>query len=110
MISLLIDCLYYICYMYSLSEIRKSLKIKKKQLVKQYPIESLAIFGSYARDEQTEESDLDIIVEFNGVVGSKFIQLADELEEAIGLKVDLVSKKGIKERYFNSIKSDLIYV
>ena len=96
--------------MYCLSEIRKSLKSKKKQLAKKYPIESLAIFGSYARDEQTEDSDLDIIVEFNGAVGSKFIQLADELEEAIGIKVNLVSKKGIKERYFNSIKSDLIYV
>ena len=79
-------------------------------MVKEYPIESIAIFGSYARDEQTEGSDLDLMVEFNDTIGSKFILLADELEEALGLRVDLVSKAGIKERYFNSIKSDLIYV
>ena len=96
--------------MYSLTEIESSLRAKKNQLTKKYPIESLAIFGSYARDEQTEESDLDLIVEFNDTIGSEFIQLADELEEAVGLKVDLVSKKGIKDRYFDSIKADLIYV
>ena len=96
--------------MNKLADIKKTLSAQKKRLVKKYPIESIAIFGSYARDEQVEHSDLDVMVEFNGTIGSKFILLADELEEALGLKVDLVSKGGIKERYFNSIKSDLIYV
>ena len=96
--------------MNSLLEIKKSLTEKKKQLAKKYPIETIAIFGSYAREEQTEDSDLDLIIEFNDSIGSKFILLADELEEALGIKVDLVSKGGIKERYYNSIKSDLIYV
>jgi len=82
--------------MNKLTDIKKSLSTHKKRLVKKYPIESIAIFGSYARDEQTEDSDLDVIVEFNGTIGSKFILLADELEEALGLKVDLVSKGGIK--------------
>ena len=48
--------------------------------------------------------------EFDGKIGIKFIDLANELEKALGLKVDLVSKKGIKEQYLNTILSDLIYV
>ena len=82
----------------------------KVRLKKRYPISSMAIFGSYARNEQTDTSDVDIMVEFNGKIGIKFIDLANDIEKALGLKVDLVSKKGIKEQYLNSILSDLIYV
>ena len=70
----------------------------------------MAIFGSYSKNEQSEDSDLDLMVEFNEKIGIRFIDLADEIESYIGFKVDLVSRKGIKDRYFQSIKSDLIYV
>ncbi len=96
--------------MNTLNEVRKSLNARKEHLFKKYPIKSLAIFGSYARNEQSEHSDLDLIVEFNDTIGSQFIQLGDELEDYFGFKVDLVSKGGIKDRYYQSIKSDLIYV
>jgi predicted nucleotidyltransferase len=96
--------------MKTLNEIIDSLAKRKKNLLKKYPIKSLAIFGSYSRNEQNEKSDLDILVEFDNKIGMGFIDLADELENSLHLKVDLVSKKGIKERYFQAIKSDLIYV
>jgi predicted nucleotidyltransferase len=51
-----------------------------------------------------------ILVEFSDRIGIRFIDLADELENIVGFKVDLVSKKGIKEKYLKSIDSDLIYV
>ena len=70
----------------------------------------MAIFGSYSREENTEDSDLDILVEFNDKIGIRFIDLADEIEEIVGLKVDLVSRNGIKDRYFKAIDPDLIYV
>jgi len=70
----------------------------------------LAIFGSVARNEQTEISDLDILVDLNGKIGIRFIDLADEIEAITGLKVDLVSKKGIKDKYLKAITSELIYV
>ena len=70
----------------------------------------MAIFGSYSRKEQNDSSDLDILVEFSDKIGVIFIDLAEELENIIGFKVDLVSKKGIKEKYLQSIDSDLIYV
>jgi len=70
----------------------------------------MAIFGSYSRLEQNDSSDLDILVEFSGKIGIRFIDLAEDLENIIGFKVDLVSKKGIKEKYLKSINADLIYV
>ncbi len=70
----------------------------------------MAIFGSYSRREQNDASDLDILVEFSDKIGIRFIDLADDLEDIVGFKVDLVSKKGIKEKYLKSIDSELIYV
>ena len=93
-----------------MQEIRKTLTDHRSQLLDKYPIKSIAIFGSYARNEQTDNSDIDIMVEFNDKIGIKFIDLADELEDYIGIKVDLVSKNGIKDKYFQIIKPDLIYV
>lgn len=93
-----------------INDIQTILLMHKDKLYKDYPIKSLAIFGSYSRKEQTDNSDLDILVEFNDKIGIRFIDLADELERIIGFKVDLVSTKGIKEKYYKSISSDLIYV
>jgi predicted nucleotidyltransferase len=70
----------------------------------------MAIFGSYSRREQNDNSDLDIIVEFKDKIDIRFIDLADEIEDLVGFKVDLVSKNGIKEKYLKAIDSVLIYV
>lgn len=96
--------------MKTLQQIKSDLQNHKQQLFYVYPIKSMAIFGSYARKEQTENSDLDILVEFNDKIGIRFIDLAEELEKIVGFKVDLVSKNGVKEKYLQRIKSELIYV
>ena len=96
--------------MRTLQEIQFTLGNHKSQLFNDYPIKSMAIFGSYSRKEQNDSSDLDILVEFSGKIGVRFIDLAEDLENIIGVKVDLVSKNGIKEKYLKSIDSDLIYV
>ena len=96
--------------MKTLNEIKNTLGSHKNRLFQDYPIKSMAIFGSYSRREQNDSSDLDILVEFSDRIGVRFIDLAEELESIIGFKVDLVSKKGIKEKYLKSIDSDLIYV
>ncbi len=93
-----------------LNEIKLALNNHKEELYSEYPIQSLAIFGSYALNEQHEDSDIDIIVEFNDKIGIRFIDLADKIENIIGVKVDLVSRKGIKDKYFQAIRTDLIYV
>lgn len=96
--------------MKSLKDIRATLESHKNSLFSTYPIQSMAIFGSFARNEETKDSDLDVVVEFNGKIGIRFIDLANDLEKLMDMKVDLVSKNGIKKRYFTSIEDDLIYV
>ncbi|MFV0590508.1 MAG: nucleotidyltransferase family protein [Draconibacterium sp.] len=96
--------------MKTLQEVRSILSNHKKSLFNDYPIKSMAIFGSYSRMEQNDFSDLDILVEFSDKIGIRFIDLADDLEKIIGFKVDLVSKNGIKEKYLESINPDLIDV
>ncbi len=91
-------------------EILSKLRNLKTRLAEKYPISGMALFGSYSRGDQQDNSDVDILVELNGKIGSDFIDLAEELESALGRKVDLISKNGIKPRYLNSIQDDLIYV
>jgi uncharacterized protein len=86
------------------------LKAAKLILLQNYPIKQLALFGSVSRQEDDENSDVDIMVEFDHPVGMEFIHLCYELEKILNRKVDLVSRNGIKEKYFDEIKSDLIYV
>lgn len=96
--------------MKSLQEITLILRQHKAELQKKYPIYNIGVFGSYARGEQTPDSDVDILVEIHPKIGLQFITLADELEQMLQLKVDLVSKKGIKQHYLPLIESELIYV
>lgn len=96
--------------MKTLQEIKKTLSNHKQRLLNDYPIKSMAIFGSYSRKEQNDSSDLDILVEFSGKIGIRFVDLADDLEKIVGFKVDLVSKRGVKEKYLKSIDSELVYV
>ncbi len=91
-------------------EIVSKLRAFKKRASGRYPIAAMALFGSVARNEQSDVSDVDVLVEFNGRIGSGFLTLAFELEEELGTKVDLVSRGGIKPKYFRAIEPDLIYV
>jgi predicted nucleotidyltransferase len=96
--------------MSTFNDIKSRLSNHKNHLLNDYPIKSIAIFGSYSRNENRNDSDLDILVEFNDKIGIRFIDLADEIENIVGVKVDLVSKDGIKEKYLKAIDPDLIYV
>jgi len=96
--------------MKTLQQIKSEINEQKQHLFLTYPIKSMAIFGSFARGEQNEKSDLDILVEFNEKIGIHFIDLAEELENIVKMKVDLVSKNGVKEKYLQQINAELIYV
>ncbi|WP_229213666.1 nucleotidyltransferase family protein [Dyadobacter psychrotolerans] len=62
------------------------------------------------RNDFTDSSDVDIIVEFNRPIGIEFVDLADYIESKIRKNVDLVSRNGIKPKYFQAIQSEIIYV
>ena len=86
------------------------LKDAKPILLSKYPIKKLAVFGSVSRKEDDENSVVDILVEFNRSVGMEFIHLCYELEKLLNRKVDLVSRNGVKEKYYKEIEPELIYV
>jgi uncharacterized protein len=79
--------------------------------IKRYNVTSLALFGSFARDEATPNSDLDLLVEFQGkVTFDEYMDLKFFLEDQLGLSVDLVTKKMLKPQILNSVEKDAIYV
>jgi predicted nucleotidyltransferase len=71
----------------------------------------MALFGSYARNEQTDNSDIDIMVLKEGGTFRDFSNLYEQLKQYFPeQKVQLVSKKAIKPQYFERLKEDLLYV
>lgn len=82
----------------------------KPDLVTQYGVSSIGVFGSVTREDFTENSDIDILVDFSRPIGIEFVDLAELLEKKLERKVDLVSLDAVKPRLFNYIKDDLIYV
>ena len=96
--------------MKELATIKQIIKELKPELEKKFHISSIGVFGSVARNDYSENSDVDIIVDFSQPIGIEFIDLADLLEEKFHEQVDLVSKKGIKPQYFSSIENEIVYV
>lgn len=90
--------------------ILNTLRKNKKFFFKKYPLKSMSLFGSYARNEETEKSDVDILVEFSTPVGFEFVDLAIDLETLLNQKVDLVSKKAVKPSILSFIEKDMINV
>ena len=88
----------------------EQLKKIKPVLSQKYGITELALFGSYNRDEENEKSDIDIMVDYQNPMGMKFFDIVYELEEVFKeKKVQVVTRNGIRPKYFNRIKPDLIY-
>lgn len=96
--------------MTALTSIKQILTQLKPELTQKYFVNSIGLFGSIVRDDFTDESDIDIIVDFSKPVGIEFIDLANYIEAKLNKKVDLVSKNGVKPKYFSQIESDIIYV
>ncbi len=97
--------------MKTLEEIKQSLVQHKLILQERYKVSELGIFGSYVRQEQTENSDVDVLVEFSETPSLlKFVNLENYLSDNLGVKVDLVHKKGLKPRIGERILAEVIYL
>ena len=81
------------------------------ELRERYGVASLGIFGSYVREEQRQDSDLDVLVEFDRSIGLfDFVGLELELCELLGPKVDLVMKSALKWRIGERILAEVFPV
>ncbi len=82
----------------------------KPQLQEKYNLKDLALFGSYSRDEQTDNSDIDIMVKMAVPNFKDYVNTYRNLEELFPeTKVQVVSRGAIKPKYFYYVEPDLIY-
>lgn len=97
----------------SIQEILEKLREYFPEIKEQYQIQKIGIFGSYARGKENQDSDIDILVQFNPDVKfglMTFCQLENQLSEKLGKKVDLVTKDGLKPHIERAILAEVIYL
>ena len=91
-------------------EILRNLKMLKEEIKIKYRVKSIGIFGSYINNKQTDDSDIDFLVEFEENADLfHFIGLSLFLEERFNKKVDVVSKPALKEELRKNILQEVIY-
>jgi len=89
----------------------ESIKSEKAFLQKHFGVEEIALFGSYARGDEKEDSDVDILVKMKVKTLRNYIGIIDFLQEKLKAKVDLVTNQdNLPERFQRLVKKDIIYV
>lgn len=91
-------------------EVLQLLADAKPDLAERFGVKRLAVFGSCARGEQREDSDVDILVEVDPAIGLRFVDLAESLESLLGVRAEVVSSRAIKPRNWAVIEKELIDV
>jgi len=95
------------------SQIIHYLSANRQNISRKYRLKKLGIFGSYARNEQTPVSDLDLLVEFEDNtpdLTDKKDFLRKEIQSVFQIPVDICREKYIKPIFRKQILSDVIYV
>ena len=91
-------------------EIERKLKMLKPVLAQKYHIKQIGYFGSFAEGNPNENSDIDILVDFESPVGWEFFDIEDLLFEHLKHKIDLVSMKALKTQLKENILKQVIFV
>jgi predicted nucleotidyltransferase len=95
----------------TLDEVRAELQVLMPAIKKRFKVESLEIFGSYVRGEQTEKSDVDVLVTFIGSYSLwQLIDVERFLRRKLHMKVDLVPRDSVKPALKNRIFSEATVV
>ena len=92
------------------AEVLNILRSLKGELSERYHVRSIALFGSYAREEQVEGSDIDLLVEFgSGADLFDFVGLSQYLEEKLGSGVDVVPETALRLEIRRQVTRDLLF-
>lgn len=92
-------------------KIKSVLSDQKEFLRNKYRIKDISIFGSVVRREESDISDIDILVDFSEPIGFfAFLELEEFLEQLLGRKVDLVSRKALKPKIGERILKEAVSV
>jgi uncharacterized protein len=92
-------------------DIKKIIEQYKDELKRDFGVTNIGVFGSYVRGEQKEQSDIDVLIEFEQTPGFvKFMQLEKRLSEVLGVKTEIVTKKALKPYIGRQILQEVQYV
>ncbi|HCY76203.1 MAG TPA: nucleotidyltransferase [Ignavibacteriales bacterium] len=91
---------------YTANEIFEILR-DHKSVLKKYKVNRIGLFGSHSRNQSNDSSDIDFLVDFEEKTFDNFIELAFELEELFGRKVDLLTEKGTSPYILPFIKNEI---
>jgi hypothetical protein len=98
-------------FMKNLNEISKKLVSLKRELHERYAVSKIEVFGSYARGEQLEKSDLDVLVEFDRTIDLlDLVGLEMFISEQLGVKADVVPKRSIRPELRDIILDEAIAI
>jgi hypothetical protein len=87
------------------------LRLHLPEIRERYKVKSLAVFGSFVRNDQEMSSDLDVLVEFSKTPSLfEFVEIELYLSDLLGVKVDLVMKDGLKARIGRHILGEAVPV
>jgi len=92
------------------NDILSKLRELKPILYQEYSVKEIGLFGSFADNSNTEDSDIDILVELEKPIGWRFFTLEIYLEKTFGRKIDLVTKNALKEQLKDTIIEQVNYV
>ena len=100
--------------MQDLESVIQLLRRSLPELKDRFSVSKIGVFGSYVKGNQSDNSDLDIYIEFDRVPGLEFMELTELLENIVQKKVDLLTPSGLKSirnnRIRNDIEQSIIYV
>jgi len=100
----------YFCFMSEKEKILNKLKELKPYLNKEFSVSKMGLFGSYCDNTYTDESDIDILVEFSKPIGWKFFSLEIFLENTFKKRIDLVTHLALKDVIKNDILQSVQYI
>ena len=96
--------------MISKTDLEAKLQGIRPVLTNRFHVSKIGYFGSFASEQQTTNSDLDLLVEFSQPVGWQFFTLEKFLEQELGLPIDLVTTNALKEQMKEPILNQVIYI
>ncbi len=92
-------------------QILATLAEHRPEITKRFRVQGLSLFGSAARDELRDGSDIDVLVQFDGPTTYEgYFNLKEYLEALLGRTVDLVTERGLKPRARRHVERDLVRV
>ena len=92
-------------------EVLALLRAHKPILMERFGVTALALFGSYARDQASDSSDVDILVRFNGPATSRsYFGVQFYIEDLLGRRVDLVTDKALRPQFRPFVEQEALDV